>query len=756
MSGDFERNDRRDAMTTPAPLSRWGSLEIREKLGEGTYGEVFRAWHPQLEIEVALKLFKPTVGAAVSRALGEARALARVRHEHVVRVYDVQTYDGRAGLWMELVRGRTLQALLNERGTLGYREAALIGQDLCRALAAVHQAGLTHGDIKPQNVVREESGRVVLMDFGAGRWRGSAANTGIIVGTPMFLAPEVLDGGVPTPAADIYSLGVLIYHLVTGTYPMLATTIQELQSAQTRAKRLTLRDTRRDLPALFAQVVDRAIAVDPRARHGSIGELEADLMHSVDAPPQRSASLAVLPFVNLNADDDHEYFSDGLTEELINVLSRLEGLRVMSRTSAFEFKGKAIDIRAIGAQLGVANVLEGSVRKSDDRLRVTVRLVNTDDGCQLWTGRFDRTMTDIFDIQDEIAQTIASSLEIALASRGGQALVKRYTGDMEAYQLYLRGRFHWNRRSNEGFEKAREYFEAALACDSRYAPAYAGLADYYISVASWGLVAPDEAWPRAKAAALTALDLDPSLADAHVTLAVCNTYYDWNWQEGERGFRRARELNPSDTNACVQFATYLIQRGRLAEARWQMERALEIDPLSGTVNTYVAGVAYYARQYDRAIALCRTAMELSPQDIELMCVLALSYEGQGNLAEAIAAFETARKVSGNYPIVVASLAATYAKAGNRRAALQLVDQLREVAADQYVPPIAWAWTYTALGELDVAFDWLDKSADAHEMLLAYAGVAPAYDALRPDPRFAALIRRIGLNPADEPTTEFDA
>src|SRR5262249_19102579 len=384
--------------------------------------------------------------------------------------YDVQTYDGRAGLWMELVRGRTLQALLNERGTLGYREAALIGQDLCRALAAVHQAGLTHGDIKPQNVVREESGRVVLMDFGAGRWRGSTANTGIIVGTPMFLAPEVLDGGVPTPAADIYSLGVLIYHLVTGTYPMLATTIQELQSAQTRAKRLTLRDTRRDLPALFAQVVDRAIAVDPRARHGSIGELEADLMHSVDAPPQRSASLAVLPLVNLNADDDHEYFSDGLTEELINVLSRLEGLRVMSRTSAFEFKGKAIDIRAIGAQLGVANVLEGSVRKSDDRLRVTVRLVNTDDGCQLWTGRFDRTMTDIFDIQDEIAQTIASSLEIALASRGGQALVKRYTGDMEAYQLYLRGRFHWNRRSNEGFEKAREYFEAALACDSRYPP----------------------------------------------------------------------------------------------------------------------------------------------------------------------------------------------------------------------------------------------------------------------------------------------
>jgi tetratricopeptide (TPR) repeat protein len=327
---------------------------------------------------------------------------------------------------------------------------------------------------------------------------------------------------------------------------------------------------------------------------------------------------------------------------------------------------------------------------------------------------------------------------------------------MEAYQLYLKGRFHWNKRSGEGFEKAREYFEAALERDPLYAPAHAGLADYHISVASWGLSSPDEAWPRAKAAALQALNLDPSLADAHVTLAVCHTYYDWNWREGEREFRRARDLNPGDVNGCVQYATYLIQQGRLDEARWQMERAVEADPLSGTVNTYVAGVAYYSRQYDRAIALCRSAMELSPHDIELMCVLALCYEAQGNFPQAIEAFEAARNLAGDYPIVVASLAAAYAKAGKRSTAMQLVDELRDIARQQYVPPIAWAWVYAAMDDVDLAFDWLEESAVAHEMLLAYAAVAPTYDALRSYPRFSALVRRIGLTPTDEPTSELDA
>ncbi len=455
-------------------------------------------------------------------------------------------------------------------------------------------------------------------------------------------------------------------------------------------------------------------------------------------------SIAVLPFVNLSSDGENEYFSDGLTEELINALSQLEDLRVVSRTSVFEFKGKALNIRTVGERLGVSTVLEGSVRKSGDRVRISVQLVKVSDGCQLWATRFDRKMTDIFEIQDEIAHTIAAKLQITLTDRGGAPLVKRYTRDLEAYHLYLKGRFHWNRRSSEGFEKAREYFEAALARDARYAPAYAGLADYHISVASWGLAPPDVAWPNARAAAMKALDVDPSLADAHVSLAAFRTYYERNWAEGEREFRRARQLNPGDTNARVQYATYLTHLGRLDEARSETEEALLIDPLSATVNTCAAGVAYYSRQYDRAIDMCRKALELAPNDIELFCVLALSYEGKGSLAEAIEAFEAARTLSGNYSIVLASLAATYVKAGNREKARELVDQMREISRDGYVPPIAWAWIHIAFDEPDLAFDWLEKAADAHDVLLCFLAIGPIYEPLRWHSRFPTLLQTIGL------------
>ena len=475
-----------------------------------------------------------------------------------------------------------------------------------------------------------------------------------VAGTPLYLAPEIFHGSPASVRSDIYSLGVLLYHLVTGSHPVRATTVEELQAGHAQSKAVRLRDARADLPTVFVQVIERAIASDPDRRHGSAGALEADLVQALGVEDVLPTSIAVLPFANLSSDGENEYFSDGLTEELINALSQLEDLRVVSRTSVFEFKGKALNIRTVGERLGVSTVLEGSVRKSGDRVRITVQLVKVSDGCQLWATRFDRKMTDIFEIQDEIAHTIAAKLQITLTDRGGEPLVKRYTRDLEAYHLYLKGRFHWNRRSSEGFEKAREYFEAALARDARYAPAYAGLADYHISVASWGLAPPDVAWPNARAAAMKALDVDPSLADAHVSLAAFRTYL-----RAELGGRRtgipARAPAQSGRHerpgaVCDVHLTHL---GRLDEARSETEEALLIDPLSATVNTCAAGVAYYSRQYDRAIDMCRKALELAPDDIELFCVLALSYEGKGSLAEAIEAFEAARTLSGNYSIVLA-------------------------------------------------------------------------------------------------------
>jgi tetratricopeptide (TPR) repeat protein len=398
----------------------------------------------------------------------------------------------------------------------------------------------------------------------------------------------------------------------------------------------------------------------------------------------------------------------------------------------------------IGEQLGVSTLLEGSVRRSGERLRVTAQLVNTEDGCQLWAGKFDRKMTDVVDIQDEIAQTIAGTLAITLSDLEGRALVKRYTKDLEAYHLYLKGRFQWNKRSAEGFAKAREYFEAALARDPAYAPAYSGLADYYMSVAAWGLAPPADAWAQAETAALKAIESDPTLAEAHTSLAVYRTYAEWNWDEGEREFLRARLLNPNDTNTCFLHATCLIQRGRLQDARAEMERAFELEPMSATTNTYLAGVAHYAREYRESVDLCKKALEIAPQDGELLCVLALNYEQQGQFDEAIATFEIARGLLDSHPLVLASMAATCLRAGRLERHRQVYEELTAMANQRYIPPIAWAWVYMARGEFDRAFDFLDQAADDRDCLLCYLGVGPIYDPLRTHPRYGPLLARIGL------------
>ena len=452
----------------------------------------------------------------------------------------------------------------------------------------------------------------------------------------------------------------------------------------------------------------------------------------------------MLPFANLSSDVENEYFSDGLTDELINALAQLRGLKVVSRTSSFEFKNKAISVRRIGEQLGVSTLLEGSVRRSGERLRITAQLVNVEDACQLWAGRFDRKITDVFAIQDEIAQTIAGTLAVTLSGLEGRALVKRYTNDLEAYHLYLKGRFHWHKRSGEGFAKALECFEAALARDPAYAPAYSGLADYYMSVAAWGLSAPADAWAQAKTAALKALEIDPTLAEAHTSLGVFRTYGEWNWAEGEREFIRARQLNPNDTNTCFLYATCLIQQGRLNDARREMDRAFELDPLSATINTYIAGVAHYARAYDESIDLCQKALEIAPQDIEVICVLALNYEQKGQFAEALQTFERARAIGGDHPLILGSLGATRARAGDQARYQEIREQLMGMATDHYVPPIALAWLHIAGGEHDRAFDYLERAAEDRDCLLCYLAVGPIYDPLRAHPRYQPLLRLIGL------------
>ena len=458
------------------------------------------------------------------------------------------------------------------------------------------------------------------------------------------------------------------------------------------------------------------------------------------------ASVAVLPFLNLGSDTDSEYFSDGLTEELIHALSRLPGLQVVSRTSAFEFKGKAQNVQKIGEQLKVSAVVEGSVRRLDDRIRVSTQLVNVSDGFCLWSQRFDCKMTDIFEVQEEIAKSIADLLKVELDSKiGSSGLVKRYTDNFEAYDLYLRGRFQWNKRSGEGFGKALEYYERALALDPNYAPAYAGIADYHVSVASWGLEAPTEAWPKAKEAVKKALAADDSLAEAHASLGVIRMWYEWDWKEAEREFLRAIELKPGLPISHVYYNLLLVQTGRFEEAEEQIRLALASDPLSVPANIYLAGVYHYRRDYDRSIQQAKSALEVDANDIEAHIVIAMNLEQKKEYPQAIAELEKAHELAGYNPLILGPLGSCYGGAGDKEKVLSVLDGLNEAAKQAYVAPISWVMLYLGVGDIEKAFEWLDKAAEARDILLCYLKVGPIYDPIRDDPRYVDLLHRIGLS-----------
>jgi eukaryotic-like serine/threonine-protein kinase len=757
-----------------APLSPGARLDhykIVDLVARGGLGVVYRATDVRLKRSVAIKVLRwETIrDGGRERFIREAEIASSLTHPNIVAIYDIGNAQGVDYIAMEFAAGRTLREMIGA-GPIDLVTVLTIARQIADALSALHGVGIVHRDIKPTNVVVTPSGMVKVLDFGlakailprpvddsgSGEDAQELSQPGMIVGTFAYMSPEQAEGKPVDARSDVFSLGAVLYEMLTGRPAFAGGTDVAVLSAVMCTDPRPIHETAPHVPTDVERLVVECLHKDPAERWQRMEDvkLALDLVLG-DTPARASAvpsasrlrmrpSIAVLPFANLSAPEDTEYFADGLTEELINALSQLEGLRVVSRTSAFEFKGKAMNIRTVGAQLGVTTVLEGSVRKYGNRLRITTQLAKVSDGCQLWASRFDREMTDVFDIQDEIAQTIARTLEITLKARDGAPLVKRFTRDLEAYHLYLRGRFHWNKRSAAGFEKAREYFEAALARDARYAPAYAGLADYHISMASWGLAAPQLAWPRAEAAALQAVEIDPSLAEAHIALAAYRTYFEWNWAEGEREFRLARQLNPADTNVCTQYGTYLIQRGRFDEAAQEIRRAAEIDPLSATVNTCLAGVAYYSRDYDRSIDICRQALEIAPDDIELAGVLGMCHAAKGSTAEAVHAFRVACSLSHDHPMLLALLAAASATAGDAAEVERLVARLQAMSSDGYVPPIAWAWIYTALGDFDAAFDWLQKAADAHDVMLAYLMVGPCYDPLRSHPRFPRLLERIGV------------
>jgi serine/threonine protein kinase len=791
--------------------TRWGHLSLLDKIGEGGFGEVFHARDPWLDRDVALKLLKAAGPSdpATSRVLREARTLARIRHPNVVTVYGADRHDARGGMWMELVRGRTLADLLEKHGAFSAREAASVCVDLCRALAAIHAAGLVHRDIKAQNVMREDGGRIVLMDLGNGRAIRAANDRGKpdLTGTPLYLAPELFDGTPANERSDLYSLGVLLYHLVTDSYPVQAATLDDLEEAHRAGRGVRLRDARPDLPGVFVRVVDRAIAKDPLERHASAGELEADLMRafaegaltagqtanrtrrrahwtglvaglgivativvgavlslpllwrSNPNPGSRTIrSIAVLPLDNLSGDSAQDYFADGMTDELIATLGGLESVSVISRTSVQRYKGSTQRVADICRTLNVDAVIEGTVALTraagdanrsapTDRVRINARLILAGGDTQIWGRSFESDLSDVLKLQADVARSVAESINIIVTPKMQQRLASAQGIDSEAFKLYLLGREHWSsRRDADDLQKAVDFFREAIRRDPTYARSYAGLADSYVLLTgNFGRFSPIAGASQASAAADKAIELDSLLAEPHVSLAYARYFLQWDWADAEAEFKRALELNPSYATAFDLYGDFLSAMGRDEEAIQATKRALALDPLSIVVSRGAAWPLFFARRYPEAIAQLQQTLKLDSTYVAATSLLGRAYIENGQFQEGLAKLAWAEQHTSVYRYR-AQLAQGYARAGQRQAAAGLLDGLKRPPSGQFVPPYDIALIYAALGDKVQAIDWLERAYREHDATLVNVRHDPRFQSLDQEPRFAALIARMRFPP----------
>jgi eukaryotic-like serine/threonine-protein kinase len=754
---------------------RWGDLVLIEEVGEGSFGTVYRAHDPQLDRPVAVKILRRTSSTddqLASKLLQEGRILARVRHPNVVSVYGAGEYAGRVGLWMEFIRGLTLEQMLASHGPFSAGEAGLVGYELCGALAAVHLAGLVHRDIKAQNVMREEGGRLVLMDFGTGQKRAeTGASTRRVVGTPLYLAPEVFSGAEATIRSDVYSLGVLLYHLVTDDFPVKAATFGDLAAAHARGEITPLQDLRPHLPRSFVRVVERATDPDPAKRFASAGRMEAALgqihgsslskaatprlrtterrLHAI--APVASArepgvpSVAVLPFSDMSPAKDQECFCDGMTEELINALTQIPELRVAARTSAFQFKRQARDVRQIGNALNVATVLDGSVRKDGDRLRITVELVGSVDGYLLWSQRFDRSIEDVFAVQEQIAASVVAALKGKLAAERNVAALVPRTRDLDAYEAYLEGRYHWNKRTEDELKKSVVCFERAIERDADYAEAHAAVADAYVTLGTYGALPPRDVMPCAKQALERALEIDAGLAEAYACRGCLRSVYDWSWSDAERDFRRAIDLKPSYPTAHHWYAiNHLVPLGRFGEATRELESALNLDPLALAIKTSLGMTCYFAGQYDEAVRLLSKTVGLDDSFGMAHFFLGATYTELSRFPEALGELETAIRLSGGRPEILAALGYFFGVSGDIERARRVLNELTQAAGGRYVSPARIAQVHVGLGERAEALARLEEAHAGRAADLAWLGVRPVFASLRAEPRFTELLAQMGL------------
>jgi len=731
--------------------------EFIEELGTGGMGSVYKVFDKKIKEEVALKILRPEIASdkkTIERFSNELKLARKIRHENICQMYDINEEEGTHYITMEYVPGEDLKSFIRRVGQLPVGKTISIVKQVCEGLSEAHRLRVIHRDLKPQNIMIDKEGNARIMDFGIARSiKGKGiTGAGMMIGTPEYMSPEQVEGKDVDQRSDIYSLGVNLYEMVTGQVPFEGDTPFAIGIKHKSETPKDPREINSQIPEDLSQVILKCMEKKRERRYQTDEVLLSDLIKMVEPKtetirvPEWKNSIAVLPFADLSPKKDQEYFCDGITEEIINSLSKLEDLRVVARTSSFSFKGKNIDIREIGRKLNVETLLEGSVRKARDRLRINAQLINVVDGYHLWSERYDRKMEDVFAIQDEISQAIVDNLKIKLLAAEKAVFKKRYTENIEAYNLYLKGRYYWNKWTAEGYRKSVEHYQRALQVEPNLALAYAGLADAYSSLTSSAVVglSPKEQIPMAKEAALKALELDDTLAEAHTSLAEIKLSYEYEWTAAEREFRRALELNPSLTNALHRYSHLLIALRRIEESLAVSLRALELDPLDPEMGVHLAWHYYNARQYDEAIEVCQRTIEIDPNFHEIYWFLGLVYEGKDMFADAITALQKALSLSGGSTVERAALGHVYGRAGMRDKAEKILEELSELSKQRHVSCLNFALVYASQDRKDQAVEFLEKGYRERSTWMPYIGVDPRLEPLQSNARFKDLLRRMNL------------
>ncbi|HET6670049.1 MAG TPA: protein kinase [Pyrinomonadaceae bacterium] len=816
---------------------------IVSKLGAGGMGEVYLARDTKLDRKVALKILPDDVAedqTRMRRFVQEAKAASALNHPNIITIHEVEQVNSMNFIVTEFIDGETLR----QRIRVGMKLAEIleVAIQTASALAAAHAAGIIHRDIKPENIMVRHDGYIKVLDFGLAKLTEPRAavtdpeaatramvdtSAGTVMGTAVYMSPEQAKGAKVDERTDLWSVGVVLYEMITGRVPFFGETPTEAISLILQKEPAPLTRFAREVPAELERIVNKALTKNCEERYQSAKDLLIDLRNlrrklEVDAEIDRTVSpelrggpssgpatasgvasatatagapqtastaqyilfgikqhkiaalvaavvlalaavaltaylrsktaegsidsIAVLPFENRSVETETEYLSEGLAESLIYRLSQLPNLRVTPTSVAFRYKSRADDAVKAGNELGVSAVLVGRIIQRGDNLTISAELVDVRNNKLLWGEQYDRKISDLLATQREIAREIVEKLRLKVSGEE-KGLAKHYTESNEAYQFYLRGRFYWNKRTEEGMQKGLENFQQAIKRDPGFALAYSGVADSYAllgaSDASGGLP-PSEAMPKAKAAALKALELDDSLAEPYVSLAHVNYYYDRDWAAAERQYKRAIEINPKYPTAHQWYAVYLMSAGRFDEALAENRRAQELDPLSLPINMTLGWVLLNARQYDQSAEQLRKTLEMDPNFALAHHRLGLVYEQQGKYDEAIAEFEQVVNLLSGKPLGIATLAHAQALSGKRAEAQKAIVQLQELSKQRYVSPASIALIYTALGDKEQAFAWLEKANNQNDAILARVKVDPRFDPLRSDPRFTDLMRRVGL------------